>query len=106
MRKYFVPVFVALLTSACEGQGLPTAPTAVDNATAPVSGPTSQVRPEALPEGLTLEHDPYAPGVSVCRTQPRGYDVTYDDVKGPVTVWEIDYYTVVAPVKCPAEPIQ
>jgi len=84
------------IVTSC-GCSSPTAPTAVTAEPAkPV--PTSQVL--TWPDGLTLDHDPTAPGISVCRTKLRGY------ADGDLVSWMIDYYTVAAPERCPAEPIE
>lgn len=96
---------VCALTGACANPN-PVAPTAVNGPAlgTPASMLTSRVDPNSLDTdelaGLTLEHDPFAPGVQLCRTKLRAYDYH------GVTNWEIDFYTVAAPERCPAEPIE
>lgn len=95
-----------LLLGGCESSKISTRPT-------PASGQkttndwfrTSRVNPEDFEdsdlEGLTLDHDPWAPGVQMCRTKQR----EYCSPDGLLCNWEVDYYTVMAPKQCPAEPI-
>ena len=104
MMSRFILTVWTLATVACSNP-LPTAPTASNGPAlgTPGSQLTSRVDPNSLDTdelaGLTLEHNPFAPGVQLCRTKLRAYD------DHGVTSWEIDYYTVVAPETCPAEPI-
>lgn len=91
---------VILLTGCSTAN--PVAPTPVVGAQAPApAAQTSRVL--TWPDGLWLEHNPAAPGVQVCVTQPRVYcHATEDRCFDPI----LDYYTVLAPETCPAEPIE
>ena len=85
----------------------PTAPTSAlpTSTTVPNSFLTSRVNPSDFDvdelEGMTLDHNPFAPGVSMCRTMQR----EYCEASGAQCWWETDYYTVEEPDKCPIEPI-
>lgn len=80
-----------------------TTPTAVVD---PPKQASSRVDPndleDSLLESLWLEHDIWAPGVELCVTKPR----TYCHADGTQCSDTIDYYTVMAPDRCPAEPIE
>ncbi len=107
MMERFLITVIAATMAACANPS-PTAPTVgsagVPHRGAPGSQLTSRVNPEDLDTdellGLTLDHDPFAPGIEMCRTKLRGYQGA-----NGYTSWEIDYYTVAAPETCPAEPI-
>lgn len=95
-------ILVCAISSACSTPN-PVAPTSTAVPSAPAQR-TSRVDPNTLEdsvlESLTLDHNPWAPGVSLCRTKLRGYVGA-----NGYTSWEIDYYTVMAPETCPVEPI-
>jgi hypothetical protein len=94
-----------VLVAGC-GQ-TPTAPTpmAKPSTIVPAAVMTSRVNPKDFDidelNGLSLDHNPFAPGVSMCRTMQR----EYCDAAGTECWWETDYYTVEDPDKCPIEPI-
>lgn len=89
---------IVLVASGCSQQ-LPTAPTQE----APATIRTSRVNPSDYDlNGYTLEHDPNADGVSLCRTKLREY-CTAD---GSRCDWVVDLYTVMRPEVCPLEPIE
>jgi phage baseplate assembly protein gpV len=88
-----------VFSAGCDSAANPVAPTQYPTSTPPEPQKTSRVT--TWPDGLWLEHNPAAPGVHVCRTQPR----MYSDAAGQI-VWTVEYYTVVAPDTCPAQPIE
>lgn len=98
-------VFPVLLASGC-GQS-PTAPTAATkpSLSVPTAILTSRVNPKDFDidelNGLSLDHNPFDEGVSMCRTMQR----EYCDAAGKECWWETDYYTVMKPDVCPIEPI-
>jgi hypothetical protein len=84
----------------------PTAPTPPKPSSfIPAAQMTSRVNPADFDidelNGLSLDHNPFAPGVSMCRTMQR----EYCEASGQQCWWETDYYTVEDPDKCPVEPI-
>jgi len=104
MKKLLIAL---TLMAGCNGTH-PTAPTTAalpTSTTVPNSFLTSRVNPADFDvdelEGMTLDHNPFAPGVSMCRTMQR----EYCEASGAQCWWETDYYTVEEPDKCPIEPI-
>ena len=97
-------MITAMLLAGCDSQKIVTAPTG-GSVLPPAK--TSRVDPntleDSLLEGLTLDHDIWAPGVSLCETRPREYCKADLSECG---MWTVDYYTVMAPEECPAEPIE
>jgi len=96
----------SILAMAVIGVGCvtPTAPSPIEGVT-PIVQQTSRVDPATVDlSRVTLEHDPMAPGVSLCRTQPRMY-CAGDDIDATCE-WEVDLYTVILPETCPTEPIE
>ena len=96
-------MITAMLLAGCDSTKIVTAPTG-GSVLPPAK--TSRVDPntldDSLLEGLTLDHDIWAPGVSLCITKPR----TYCSPDGSACHEDRDFYTVVAPEECPAEPIE
>lgn len=96
-------MITAMLLAGCDSTKIPTAPT---GGSAAVPPKTSRVDPntleDSLLEGLTLDHDIWAPGVSLCITKPR----TYCSPNGEECHEDRDFYTVMAPEECPVEPIE
>lgn len=97
-----LPALALTLGLVAVGCASPVAPTpAVEGVALPAPAVTSRVDPDDLPAGLTLDDDPRAEGVSVCRTLAR----EYCSADGSACSSEIDFYTVVAPETCPVDPI-
>lgn len=95
----------AALGAGCTSP-LPTAPTPQPVADTAIAAPTPDAVADVDPvvidyTGYTFEHDPNAPGISVCRTQPRMYCSPSGACED-----EVDLYTVAAPDTCPAQPIE
>jgi len=93
------------LASGC-GQQHPTAPTATKpSLTEATAQLTSRVNPKDFDidelNGISLDHNPFEEGVSMCRTMQR----EYCKADGSECWWETDYYTVMRPDICPIEPI-
>ena len=84
----------------------PTAPTSPKPSSfIPAAQMTSRVNPADFDvdelDGMSLDHNPFAPGVSMCRTMQR----EYCEASGAQCWWETDYYTVERPDVCPIDPI-
>jgi hypothetical protein len=100
-------ITIALFTIVGCNQPTPTAPTSMNKPSSivPAAIMTSRVNPHDFDidelNGLSLDHNPFTPGVSMCRTMQR----EYCDAAGSECWWETDYYTVEDPDKCPIEPI-
>jgi len=104
MKKILIYLTLALATGCTEQH--PTAPTLnKPSQSVPAAIMTSRVNPSDFDidelNGLSLDHNPFAPGISMCRTMQR----EYCDAAGTECWWEIDYYTVEDPDKCPIDPI-
>jgi hypothetical protein len=90
---------VVLVGGGCQTAPAPTSPTPYTER----AFRTSRVNPADYDlTGYTLEHDPHAEGVSLCRTKLR----EYCSADGSTCNWEIDLYTVVRPEVCPIDPIE
>jgi hypothetical protein len=101
MKKLLIAL---MLVAGCNHPTTPT-PAPKPSLSVPDSQMTSRVNPKDFDidelNGLTLDHNPFDPGVSMCRTMQR----EYCKADGSSCWWETDYYTVMDPDKCPIEPI-
>jgi len=102
MKKLLIAL---MLVAGCNHPTTPTKPEAKKSLSEATAQMTSRVNPKDFDidelNGLTLDHNPFDPGVSMCRTMQR----EYCKADGSSCWWETDYYTVMDPDKCPIEPI-